>query len=134
MKPEIVVYCCANSTAVPEDVENLIPEDMATLKISRLPCSGRTDVLYILRAIEGGASMALVVGCPEGQCQFLEGNLRARMRVRYANRLLAEAGLGDERVRMVNIDPGDDQAFATALRDTVAKAGQLGSWLTSKAS
>lgn len=134
MKPEIVVYCCANSTAVPEDAEELISEDLAAVKISRLPCSGRTDVLYILRAIEEGASMALVVGCPEGQCRFLEGNLRARMRVRYANRLLAEAGLGHERVRMVNIDPSDDQSFAMAVRDTVAKAGQLGPWLASKAS
>ncbi|MHC1741745.1 MAG: hydrogenase iron-sulfur subunit [Syntrophobacteraceae bacterium] len=134
MKPEIVVYCCANSTAVPDDAERLIPEDRATLRISRLPCSGRTDVLYILRAIENGAAMALVVGCPEGQCQFLEGNLRARMRVRYANRLLAEAGLGNERVRMVNVDPSDEAAFGAAIRDTVAKAEELGPWLQTKAS
>jgi F420-non-reducing hydrogenase iron-sulfur subunit len=134
MKPEIVVYCCANSTVAPEDVEDLISEEMVTLKISRLPCSGRTDVLYILRAVEEGASMALVVGCPEGQCQFLEGNLRARMRVRYANRLLAEAGLGGERVRMVNVDPSDEQAFAEAIRNTLAKAVELGPWLVSKAS
>lgn len=134
MKPEIVVYCCANSTAVPDDAEKLIPEDRATLKISRLPCSGRTDVLYILRAIEHGAAMALVVGCPEGQCQFLEGNLRAGMRVRYANRLLAEAGLGSERVRMVNVDPNDEEAFAAALRETAAKAGELGAWSLSEAS
>jgi F420-non-reducing hydrogenase iron-sulfur subunit len=134
MKPEIVVYCCANSTVVPRDADELISEDLATLKISRLPCSGRTDVLYILRAIENGATMAMVVGCPEGRCQFLEGNVRAGKRVRYANRLLAEVGLGDERVRMFNIDPGDDQAFAAAIRDTVAKARELGPWWTSKAS
>jgi F420-non-reducing hydrogenase iron-sulfur subunit len=133
MKPQIVIYCCANSTLVPEEhVEKLVAEGQAEIKIARLPCSGRTDVLYLLRAIEEGATMAMVVGCPEGQCQFLEGSLRAKMRVRYANRLLAEAGLGNERIRMVNIDPGDDQAFAAALRDTVAKARELGPWLTAK--
>jgi F420-non-reducing hydrogenase iron-sulfur subunit len=133
MKPQIVIYCCANSTLVPEEhVEKLVAEGQAEIKIARLPCSGRTDVLYLLRAIEEGATMAMVVGCPEGQCQFLEGNLRAKMRVRYANRLLAEAGLGNERIRMVNIDPGDDQAFAAALRDTVAKARELGPWLIVK--
>jgi F420-non-reducing hydrogenase iron-sulfur subunit len=133
MKPQIVIYCCANSTVVPEEhVEKLITEGQATIKIARLPCSGRTDVLYLLRAIEEGATMAMVVGCPEGQCQFLEGNLRAKMRVRYANRLLAEVGLGNERIRMVNIDPSDDQAFAAALRETVAKARELGPWLTVK--
>jgi coenzyme F420-reducing hydrogenase delta subunit len=128
MKPEIVVYCCANSTVVPEeDTENLVAGDPASLKISRLPCSGRTDVLYLLHAIEEGAAMAMVVGCPEDQCQFLEGSRRARMRVRYANRLLAEAGLGDQRVRMFNIDPSDDQAFAAALKETIAKAREIGS-------
>jgi F420-non-reducing hydrogenase iron-sulfur subunit len=133
MKPQIVIYCCANSTVVPEEhVEKLVAEEQATLKIARLPCSGRTDVLYMLRAIEEGATMAMVVGCPEGQCQFLEGNLRAQMRVRYANRLLAEVGLGNERIRMVNIDPSDDQAFAAALRDTVAKALELGPWQTAR--
>jgi F420-non-reducing hydrogenase iron-sulfur subunit len=133
MKPQIVIYCCANSTVVPEEhVEKLVAEGQAALKIARLPCSGRTDVLYMLRAIEEGATMAMVVGCPEGQCQFLEGNLRAKMRVRYANRLLAEVGLGKERIRMFNIDPGDDQAFAAALRDTVVKARELGPWLTAK--
>ena len=96
MKPEIVIYCCANSSAASEeDVEKIIPEDQAEIRISRLPCSGRTDVLYLLRAIETGASLVMIVGCLKGQCQFLEGNLRAGMRVRYANRLLAEAGLGE---------------------------------------
>ncbi len=134
MKPEIIVYCCANSTAVPEDVEQTIPEDQATVKISRLPCSGRTDVLYLLHAIEQGATMALVVGCPEGQCQFLEGNRRARMRVRFANRLLDEAGLGSERIRMVHVDPSDEAAFARALREAVAKAADLGPWRLAEAS
>jgi coenzyme F420-reducing hydrogenase delta subunit len=127
MKPEIVIYCCANFSAVSEeDAEKIIPEDHAVLRISRLPCSGRTDVLYLLRSIEAGATMTMIVGCPEGQCQFVEGNLRARMRVRYANRLLAEAGLGEDRIQMVNIAPGDGIAFAAALRNVVARAREIG--------
>ncbi|MDD5760374.1 MAG: hydrogenase iron-sulfur subunit, partial [Desulfobulbaceae bacterium] len=100
MKPQIVIFCCANSTPVPEEhVGKVMSEQDVDLKLSRLPCSGRTDVLHILKAIEGGADMAMVVGCPEGRCQFLEGNVRAAMRVKFANKLLAEAGKGDERVR-----------------------------------
>jgi F420-non-reducing hydrogenase iron-sulfur subunit len=130
MIPEIVIYCCANSTAVSEgDLEKIIPENQAVLRISRLPCSGRTDVLYLLRTIETGATLTMIVGCPEGQCQFLEGNLRAAMRVRYANRLLAEAGLGQDRIQMVNIAPGDESAFAAALRSAVLKAHEIGSWM-----
>ncbi len=127
MKPHIVIYCCANSTTMPEDpVEKLISQGKASIQIVRLPCSGRTDVLYILQAIERGADMALVVGCPEGQCQFLEGNLRARMRVAYADRLLAEAGMGRGRVKMVNIDSSDPGKLGAALQQTITRAFQLG--------
>lgn len=134
MKPRIVVYCCANSTLAPEDhVEKVISEDKAAVQIVRLPCSGRTDVLYIVQAIEAGADMAVIVGCPEGHCQYLEGNLRAKLRVRYANRLLEEAGLGLERVRMYNLDASQNEQFGAALQETVAKAVALGPWLSAKA-
>jgi len=134
MKPRIVVYCCANSAVAPEDhVEKLISGDKAAVQIVRLPCSGRTDVLYIVRAIEAGADMAMIVGCPEGRCQYLEGNLRAKLRVRYANRLLEEVGLGRERVRMYNLDPAENGQFAAALQEVAAKAVELGPWLSAKA-
>ena len=135
MKPQIDIFCCTNSSVlVEEDAGKIIPEDQAQLRISRLPCSGRTDVLHLLKSIETGASMTMIVGCSEGQCQFLEGNLRAKMRVRYANRLLAEAGLGKERVRMVNIAAGDELSFAAALRETVVKAKEMGPWVTREVS
>jgi coenzyme F420-reducing hydrogenase delta subunit len=134
MKPRIDIFCCTNSSVlVEEDAGRIISEDQAQLRISRLPCSGRTDVLNLLKSIETGATMTMVVGCPEDQCQFLEGSQRARMRVGYANRLLAEAGLGKERIRMVNIAAGDELSFAAALRETVAKAREMGSWGTREA-
>jgi coenzyme F420-reducing hydrogenase delta subunit len=130
MKPQIVIYCCANSSVVSEeDIEKIIPENQAEIRISRLPCSGRTDALYLLRAVETGATLVMIVGCLKGQCQFLEGNLRAGMRVRYANRLLAEAGLGEDRIRMVHIAAGDETSFAPALRDAVASARKIGPWM-----
>lgn len=129
MKPAIVIFCCTNAAATPEDeVERVNAAQQAEVRFARLPCSGRSDVLTMLRAFEQGADLAMVVGCPEGACQFLEGNLRARLRVRYANRLLAETGLGNERVRMVNLAPNDAQGFAAALRDAIAKARELGPW------
>jgi F420-non-reducing hydrogenase iron-sulfur subunit len=130
IKPKVVVYCCNNSAvATQEFVDQMEAEKQAEIKITRLPCSGRTDVLYMVKALENGADMAVVVGCPEGQCQFLEGNLRARKRVRYANRLLAEVGLGNERIRMYNLDPADEKGISGALSETIAKARDLGPWL-----
>jgi coenzyme F420-reducing hydrogenase delta subunit len=129
MKPGIVIFCCSNAVAVPEEaVERVNGSEQASVKCTRLPCSGRSDVLHILRAIEQGADMALVVACPEGTCRFLEGNRRARLRVAYANRLLAEAGLGGDRVRLVQLSAEDPAGFGQSLEDTVAKARSLGPW------
>ncbi len=128
MKPQIVIFCCTNAVVMPEDeVERVNAAQQAAIKFTRLPCSGRSDVLYMLRAIEDGADTALVVGCPDGLCQFLEGNRRAKLRVRYANRLLAEAGMGSERVRMINVSPDDPQGFAKAIQDSIDMARELGS-------
>ena len=55
------------------------------------------------------------------------------MRVRYANRLLAEAGLGEDRIRMVHIAAGDETSFAPALRDAVTRAREIGPWMTTAA-
>lgn len=129
MKPAIVIFCCTNAAIAPEDeVERVNAAQQADVKFARLPCSGRSDVLTMLRAFEQGADLAIVVGCPEDACQFLEGNLRARLRMRYANRLLAESGLGNERVRMVNLAPNDARGFSAVLRDAIAKARELGPW------
>ncbi len=127
MKPQIVIYCCANSTVAPEEhIEKVMSEHNAEIKLSRLPCSGRTDALYMLKAVEAGADMVLVFGCPEGQCQFLEGNTRAGKRVSYANKLLAEAGMGNERVRMYRLEPADGEQFVSALNEAVAKVMETG--------
>ena len=128
MKPSIVIYCCANATAHPEeDVENSAGK--ADIKLSLLPCSGRTDVLHMVRAIEAGADMVLVAGCPEENCRYLQGSLKAGQRVGYANKLLSEIGLGRERVKRVVLDPDKDGAFASALEEVIARAAELGPWL-----
>jgi F420-non-reducing hydrogenase iron-sulfur subunit len=133
MKPRIVIYCCTNSTLEPEEqVEAISAERDVVLKMVRLPCSGRTDVLHILKAIEDGADMAMIVGCADGHCRFLEGNVRAEKRVNYVNRLLAEAGLGSDRVRMFRMDASNGSQFAAALREMAGKAGELGPWLSPK--
>jgi len=130
IKPKVVIYCCNNSAVVrQENMDQLEADAQAEINIAQLPCSGRTDVLYMVKALENGADMAMVVGCLEGQCQFLEGNLRAKKRVRYANRLLEEVGLGNERIRMYNLDPTDEKGFSDALAETISKARQLGPWI-----
>jgi coenzyme F420-reducing hydrogenase delta subunit len=78
-----------------------------------LPCSGKVDLLYLLKAFEKGADGVMLLTCPQGDCQFLEGNLRARKRCGAVAAILEEAGLGKEHIRVVEKkkDGGIQQIF-----------------------
>jgi hypothetical protein len=50
------------------------------VKIVKVPCTGRVDVLLILKTFESGVDGVYLAGCLEGECHFLRGNLRAKKR------------------------------------------------------
>jgi F420-non-reducing hydrogenase iron-sulfur subunit len=96
------------------------------IRIIRTPCTGRLEIDHFLRAFERGADGVLVAGCEEGSCHYKEGNLLAKRRVNNTKKLLAEAGLEPERVRMVNIGAADGRPFAEIMRDMVETVRRLG--------
>lgn len=96
------------------------------IRIIRTPCTGKLEVEYFMRAFEDGADGVLVAGCEEGSCHFIEGNLLARRRVNYTRRLLNEAGLEPERLRMVNIGAADARGFVDIVKEMIQTVRALG--------
>jgi len=76
------------------------------IKAISLPCSGKVDVLYLIKAFETGADGLIVVTCRKGECRYLEGNLRARKRVEAVYTLLEEIGLGRDRIKVIETEAG----------------------------
>ena len=68
----------------------------------------------------------LVAGCLEGGCHFLEGNLRARRRTDRIREMLAEIGVGDERLRMVNLSAAMAPTFVASVQEMVETVRALG--------
>jgi F420-non-reducing hydrogenase iron-sulfur subunit len=97
-----------------------------SIRIIRLPCTGKVDVIHIMEAFEKGADGVYVVGCLEGECHYLTGNLRAKKRVEYAKKLLDEIGVGGERLEMYNIAASDGPRFAEVAREMDRKIRALG--------
>ena len=84
----------------------------SSIKVIQVPCSGRVDILHLLKAIEDGADGVYVAGCLEGECHYLTGNYKARRRVNYVKKTLEEIGLEPERVEMFNLSAGEGPRFA----------------------
>ncbi len=68
----------------------------------------------------------MVVGCLEGDCHYISGNLRARARVERVGRILKDIGLGSERVRMYNLSAGEGAKFAAYANEFSEHIEQLG--------
>ena len=98
----------------------------ANIKVVRVPCTGKVDLLHILKAIESGADGVYVAGCLEGECHFLTGNLRAKKRVMYAKGLLEEVGILGERVEMYNLSAAEGARFAQIAREMTDRIKRLG--------
>jgi len=125
--PEIVAFCCHYCAYGAADLAGALRlQYPKSIKVVHLPCTGKLDVIHILRAIEDGADGVMVAGCLEGDCHFLEGNLNAKRRVKYAAKLLDQIGLNGERVRMYNMSSAMAQAFADAAAEMTEKVKELG--------
>jgi len=98
----------------------------ANIKIVRVPCTGKVDVIHILRALEKGADGACVIGCLEGECHFNTGNLMARKRVEQAQKILDTIGVGGERAKMFNLSSSEGPRFAQYATDFTAEIKELG--------
>ena len=80
----------------------------------------------MLKAFENGADGVMVVGCLEGDCHYVMGNLRARRRVGRVAEILRQAGVGGDRVAMYNLSAGEGTKFARFAQEMVARVRELG--------
>jgi coenzyme F420-reducing hydrogenase delta subunit len=98
----------------------------AAVKVVRVPCTGKIDLLHVLRAFERGADGVYGLGCLEGDCHFERGNLRARQRFVQAQQLLAEVGLEGERAQMYNLSSSEAPRFVQIAVEMVDRIRRLG--------
>lgn len=98
----------------------------ADVKIIQVPCTGRVDIIHLLNAIEDGADGVYVAGCLEGECHYIEGNLKARRKVNYVKKTLAELGVEPERVEMYNLSSAQGARFAEIANEMVEQIRELG--------
>jgi F420-non-reducing hydrogenase iron-sulfur subunit len=86
-------------------------ETSDTYKFIALPCSGKVTIPYLMKVFEGGADGAILLTCKEGDCQHLEGNLRAAKRAEMVDSLLDEIGMGKGRIKSLRMtEEGLDSA------------------------
>ncbi len=126
-EPRIVALCCHYCAYAAADLAGALrlqyPE---TVHVVKIPCTGDLDVQDVLQAFESGADGVMVAGCMEGDCHYQTGNLRARKRVERIQRVLADAGVGADRMRMYNLSSAMGPRWAEVAREMDEHIRRLG--------
>jgi F420-non-reducing hydrogenase iron-sulfur subunit len=124
---DIVIFACQNR--IPQDWRPPFTPDSINgqyIRLRQLPCSAKLTTLSIIRLFEKQADAVLVLACPENGCRSLEGSRRAAARVREANAVLEEVGLGNCRVMIRQSGANNRQDLLDALQELSGRVEKLG--------
>ena len=126
-KPRIVAFLCNWCSYAGADLAGMSRfEYPASIRIIRLPCSGRVDPMFILKSFERGADMVLVSGCHPGDCHYTSGNYHARRKLLAFREMLAFFGIDPRRFKMSWVSAAEGAKWASIVAEITAEAIALG--------
>jgi coenzyme F420-reducing hydrogenase delta subunit len=126
-QPKIVAFCCNWCSYAGADLAGTSRlQYPASVRIIRVPCSGRVNPQFILRAFQRGADGVLVAGCHPGDCHYSTGNYYARRRFLLATRFVTYLGIEPERLWVRWISGSEGHKFASVIADMTRTLQELG--------
>ncbi len=126
-EPRIVAFVCNWCTYTGADLAGTSRVQMApNVTIIRLPCTGRIDPLFILKAFERGADGVIVSGCHPGDCHYTAGNYHARRRFALFRDLAEFIGLDPQRMTFSWVSASEGRKWGDVVNETVERVRSLG--------
>ncbi len=96
------------------------------VRLIRTMCAGRVHPKLVQYAFAKGAGLVLVTGChPPGDCHYLSGNLRAKVRMEKLKSKLAAQGINPDRLQLAWISATEGRAFQQLILNMTNKLADL---------
>lgn len=126
-RPNIIAFCCNWCSYAGSDLAGVSRlEYPAEIKIIRVPCSGRVDPAFVIKAFQEGADGVIVAGCHPGDCHYTSGNLFARRKLLTLQQLLASQGIDKKRLILSWVSASEAARFANLAKTAVEIIKDLG--------
>lgn len=126
-QPKILVFACNWCTYAGADLTGLSRlQYPATVRILRVPCSGRINPQFVLKAFQKGVDAVLVAGCHPGDCHYTTGNYFTRRRFLIMRRLMEYVGLEPERLHARWVSAAEAPKFQQVITEISDQIRALG--------
>ena len=126
-EPTIIAFVCNWCTYTAADLAGtsrlIYPPNV---RIIRMMCTGMVDPKYVIKALLEGADAVLVSGCHPGDCHYINGNFKARRRVKLLKEILPRFGFDESRLKLTWIGASEGKDFAETIKEMVAEMKSLG--------
>ena len=96
------------------------------IRVIRVPCSGRINPLFILKALHSGIDGVLVSGCHPGDCHYLTGNYVGRRKSATLKEFLEFLGIEDGRVQFSWVSAAEGGKFSQVVQEVTEDIKKLG--------
>jgi len=126
-EPRIVAFLCNWCSYAGADLAGVSRiQYPPNVRVIRVPCSGRINPLFIIKALQTGADGVLVSGCHPGDCHYISGNLYARRKFALIKSLLEYVGIEPERVHFSWVSAAEGVRFAEILGKVIDAVQEVG--------
>ena len=126
-EPTVVFFLCNWCSYAGADLAGVSRIQYSTnIRIIRVPCSGRVNPFYILKALQNGIDGVVVSGCHPGDCHYISGNYYARRKFALLKRYLEYLGIEPERVQCCWVSASEGGRFAQVVEKVINDVRELG--------
>lgn len=126
-EPKIVAFLCNWCSYAGADLAGVSRLQYGpNIRIIRVPCSGRVNPLYIVKALQNGADGVLISGCHPGDCHYISGNLVARRKFALMKDFITYLGIEPERVQFSWVSASEGNRFAALVNEVIADVKRVG--------
>ena len=126
-EPKIVSFLCNLCSYAGADLAGTSRiEYPHNVRIIRVPCSGRVDPLFVVKAFLDGADGVMVLGCHPGDCHYQQGNYYAQRRYAIMHKLLDFTGVESERLFVDWVSASEGKRFADVVTTFTNQVKALG--------
>lgn len=126
-EPKVTAFVCNWCTYTGADLAGTSRLQMSpNVRIIRLPCTGRIDPLFIVKAFERGADGVIVSGCHPADCHYTSGNYHARRRFALFLELAGFMGIDPKRITFSWVSASEGGKWRDVVNDTVTRVREMG--------